>query len=296
MTAFEWDLLDKTEIRIEPIGLDDVNLTDAAAAVADALGLPATDVVVIDAPGDVLALDILRATVDPHRLTAKQHNVLEALGRVPGVTVNDRTQVGSQGILGWIAAEPHGISETLDRARTIAATIERTIATRALVLSTGNEVLTGHIEDTNKPWIAARLRQAGFTAVEGPTLPDDLLTIAAAVREAGEELGYGLIITTGGVGAEGKDTTVEALLALDPAAATPPLFTVTPGHGRHRKGEIRIGVGRVGTATVVCLPGPHAEATLGIQALVDELPDTTDTGTLARRIADVLRARLRGQR
>ena len=59
-----WDLLNKTELRIERIGLAAADLTEVAAAVAGVLGLPAEDVIVIDARDDVLALDVLRSTVD----------------------------------------------------------------------------------------------------------------------------------------------------------------------------------------------------------------------------------------
>ena len=45
----KWDLLEKTELRIEQIILDDANLTDIAAAVADELELRRDEVIVIDA-------------------------------------------------------------------------------------------------------------------------------------------------------------------------------------------------------------------------------------------------------
>ena len=38
---------------------------------------------------------------------------------------------------------------------------------------------------------------------------------------AAVEAGYGVVVTTGGVGAESKDHTIEALLKVDPQAATP---------------------------------------------------------------------------
>jgi len=293
-TTPEWDLLNKTELRIERIQLDGADLTEVAAAVAGALGLPAEDVIVIDARDDVLALDVLRSTVDAYRIAGRRAELLSALAGVPGVSVDETTTLCSQGMLGWIASDDDNeATEALDRARVMASQIERTIASRAIVFSTGPEVVSGQIRDTNKPWIAGRLREAGFTVTEGQNLPDDPDAIAAAVREAGEELGYGLIITTGGVGAEGKDGTVEALLSLDPDAATPTLFAVEQGHGRHTKARVRIGVGEVGTATVGCLPGPHAEATIGAEALIGTLAITRDTTAIAEAVATTLRARLR---
>jgi molybdenum cofactor synthesis domain-containing protein len=288
-----WDLLNKTELRIERIGLAAADLTEVAAAVAGVLGLPAEDVIVIDARDDVLALDVLRSTVDAYRIAGRQTELLMALAAVPGVTVDETTSLCSQGMLGWIAADDTEAAEALDRARAMANEIDRAIAGRAIVFSTGPEVVTGQIRDTNKPWIALRLRDAGFTATEGRDLPDDHDAIAGALREAGEELGYGLIVTTGGVGAEGKDGTVEALLSVDPEAATPTLFAVEQGHGRHTKARVRIGVGAVGTAIVACLPGPHAEATIGADALITALAVSRDTGVVADAVAATLRARLR---
>jgi molybdenum cofactor synthesis domain-containing protein len=288
-----WDLLDKTELRIERIGLAAADLTEVASAVAGVLGLRADDVIVIDARDDVLALDVLRSTVDAYRIAGRRTELLSALSRVPGVTVDETTSLCSQGMLGWIAADDTEAAQALDRARAMASEIDRAIAGRAMVFSTGPEVVSGQIRDTNKPWIALRLRESGFTVTQGRDLPDDGDAIAAALREAGEELGFGLVITTGGVGAEGKDGTVEALLSVDPKAATPTLFAVEQGHGRHVKARVRIGVGTVGTAIVACLPGPHAEATVGADALIAALAVSRDTAVVADAVAATLRARLR---
>jgi molybdenum cofactor synthesis domain-containing protein len=288
-----WDLLNKTELRIERIGLAAADLTEVAAAVADVLGLPAEDVIVIDARDDLLALDVLRSTVDAYRIAGRRAELLSALAGVRGVTVTETTSLCSQGMLGWIAVDDAEATAALDRARAMAGQIERTIAARAIVFSTGPEVVSRQIRDTNKPWIAQRLRDAGFTATEGHDLLDDRDAIAGALREAGEELGYGLIITTGGVGAEGKDGTVEALLSVDADAATPTLFAVEQGHGRHTKAAVRIGVGEVGTAIVACLPGPHTEATIGADALIATLAVTRNTRVVADAVVTALRARLR---
>jgi molybdenum cofactor synthesis domain-containing protein len=288
-----WDLLNKTELRIERIGLDGADLIAVAAAVAGVLGLPAEDVIVIDARDDMLALDVLRSTVAAYRIAGRRTELLTALAGVPGVSVDESTSLCAEGMLGWIAADSGEATEALNRARVMARDIEAAIAARAIVFSTGPEVVTGQIQDTNKPWITQRLRESGFTVTEGPDLPDDLDTIATAIREAGEELGYGLIVTTGGVGAEGKDSTVEALLRVDREAATPTLFAVEQGHGRHVKAQVRIGVGEVGTAIVTCLPGPHNEAAAGANALITTIATNRDKHTIADAVAATLRARLR---
>jgi molybdenum cofactor synthesis domain-containing protein len=295
-SSLEAQLLDKTEMKIEPIDLSGANLTDIENVVADTLELPRDDVIVIDARDRLLALDILSATVDPSHIAGKQHELITALGQLPGVAVTERTAIGSQGVLGWIAADRSQAMDWLDRAATMSGDIHRAIARRALVLSTGPEIVGGQVEDTNKPWIIRRLQEAGYSATPGANLPDLPEHIASVIREAGTELGYGLVITTGGIGAENKDTTVEALLELDPSAVTPVLFHVAAGHGRHVKDAVRIAVGRVGTATVVCLPGPHAQATLGVQTLLSD-PDLIEKPeVLADRLATALRATLRGHR
>jgi molybdenum cofactor synthesis domain-containing protein len=293
VNAPEWNLLEKTELRIERIGLDGADLSVVAATVADELGLPRDEVLVIDARDDLLALDILRRTIDPYVLVGRREALLSALGQVAGVRVTEETDVCSEGMLGWISADAAEATAALDRSREMVAEIERRIASRAIVFSTGPEVVAGQIRDTNKPWIIHRLQEDGFAAIPGEDLPDDGDIIAAAIREAVEERGYGLVVTTGGVGAEGKDGTVEALLSIDPDAATPSIFEVEAGHGRHVKARVRIGVGTIGAAVIACLPGPHVEARLGVEALLAGLANGADTQQLADGIAAQLRERLR---
>ena len=61
----KYDLLDKSEILIKGITLNNANLSDIAFAVSKALGLEEREVLVIDVRGDILALDVLRPDVDP---------------------------------------------------------------------------------------------------------------------------------------------------------------------------------------------------------------------------------------
>jgi molybdenum cofactor synthesis domain-containing protein len=288
----EWSLLEKTELGITGVCLNGANLSEVAQVVAAVLGLSTEEVYVIDARERLLTLDILRTTIDPYSLVGRERELLTALARLPGVQVEDGAAVRAEGMLGWIATDAQIGREALDRSRDMVAEIERSIASRAIVYSTGNEVVSGNIEDTNKPWIIERLRQANFRPTAGADLSDDTDLIAASFREAAEELGFGLIISTGGVGAETKDGTVEALLRLCPHAATPYLFTVRQGHGRHAKPGVRIGLGEVAGSLVVCLPGPHEEATLGIEKLLDGLDRGLPLPELAEHIASALRSRL----
>jgi hypothetical protein len=55
---------------------------------------------------------------------------------------------------------------------------------------------------------------------------------------------------------------------------------------------VRIGLGEVAGSLVVCLPGPHEEATLGIEKLLDGLERGMAQPELAEHIAAALRTRL----
>ena len=99
-------------------------------------------------------------------------------------------------------------------------------------------------------------------------LKDDLDLFAGKLRRAMDG-GYGVLITTGGVGAENKDFSVEAILRLDPAAAAPYIAKFKVGEGRHRKEGIRIAVGQVGFTTLVALPGPNDEVALCAYCLIE---------------------------
>ena len=107
------------------------------------------------------------------------------------------------------------------------------------------------------------------------------------------EMGYGLCITTGGVGAENKDFSVEAIQLLDSSAAAPYIAKFHAGHGRHSKDGIRICVGQEGVTTFVALPGPHDEVELCIDAVIKGISDGWSKETVAATVAGLLRTRLK---
>ncbi|MFR5780941.1 MAG: molybdopterin-binding protein [Oscillospiraceae bacterium] len=169
--------------------------------------------------------------------------------------------------------------------------ITQIIRKRAIVFPSGTEVEAGEIEDTNTPLLISKLTEAGFTAEAGPVLKDDLDLFTGKLRRAMDG-GYGVLITTGGVGAENKDFSVEVILRLDPAAATPYIAKFKVGEGRHRKEGIRIAVGRVGFTTLVALPGPNDEVALCADCLIEGLTKGWSKEVLAGQLAKLLRARL----
>ena len=122
----------------------------------------------------------------------------------------------------------------------------------------------------------------------GPTLEDKAGAIARAFRQAAEDA-YGLMITTGGIGAEGKDQTLEALGRVDPQATMPYILKFRKGEGRHHRDGVRIGVGTLEPTLIICLPGPHDEVRLTWPVLRKGLGEGWDREALAGALADVLR-------
>ena len=289
----EFDLLQKTELRIEGITLDGANLNDVAGAVADVIGLERDEVLVTDALNHVITIDILRKTVDAYNLVGKQSELLERLAGLPGVTISHDTSVCSEGMLGWIALDETEAKEALARSEKMVEEIRGKIAKRAIVFSTGFEVSSGQIEDTNKPTISKRLEAEGYNVTLGSALKDDKHAIAGTLRNAVESGGYGLIITTGGVGAEAKDQTIESILTLDPEAATPYICKFEIGTGRHTKDGVRIGVGEYMETLIVALPGPNDEVRRGLEVLVEGMKSSLNKYHLAEEIARELRQELR---
>lgn len=288
------NLIGKTELWIQQVALDNANLSEIAAAVSRALGLDASDVLVVDAGPDHVTLDILRQTLDVRQIAGRESILLDALGAVGGVTVSDETTLHSEGILQMLSLDPAMTEEVVSRTESMAAEMRRAFLRRVRVFPTGYEVVRGIIKDTNSPFLKAAFEQAGYHVSVAAPLPDDCLAIANAMQSALHEA-YGLIVTTGGVGAEGKDQTIEATLRLDPGAATAWVVKY-PATGRHVKAGVRVCVGASGQALIVNLPGPNDEVRACAAALLPALErGERDTQHLATLLADVLRQRHLGQ-
>lgn len=289
----DYDLMDKTELTIRPIALREADLGRVAQAVAETLGLPRGEVLVTDVLGDQVVVDVLRRGVDPHALLGKKQELQRRLAGIPGVECSGETEFFSRGMLSWIALDAAQGEQILRRSEAMAEEIRRRLARTALVFSTGAEVAGGQVKDTNAPLVRQRLQAQGYAVKLGGALKDDEVLIAARLRQAADD-GCGLVLTTGGVGAEDKDRTIEAVLRADPAAATPQVVKYQLGVGRHRhKDSVRIAVGRIGGTLVVSLPGPNDEVQVGLEALLEGLAAGEDHQRLAQRIAERLRERLR---
>jgi molybdenum cofactor synthesis domain-containing protein len=171
----------------------------------------------------------------------------------------------------------------------VAEVLQR-VARRAVVFASGPEVRDGKIRDTNSPFLLEALAVAGFKADAGGILEDDAVAVAASL-EGVLARGYGLVITTGGVGAEEKDHNIEAILRLDPRAHTPWILRFERDMKRHHKDGVRIAVGRVGPTMLVALPGPNDEVRLATGVLLSALSAGRPDHEIAEALAIALRDR-----
>jgi hypothetical protein len=284
----EVELLDKTEVWIEGVVLDDADLPGLAAAVARVLSLPTNRVFVTDVREQRVVLDVLVPRVRLEDVAGRQEELLAVLAGLSGVAVLPDAAVHSWGVLGVIGAPTERVPELLARAVELEGGLRRYVETRCAVVSTGGELLDGRVRNTNLEAAREILGAAGYEVTSGGTVPDDERVIAGRVaRLIGD--GFGLVVTTGGVGAEDKDRTIEALQTLDPALATAPVAHFRAGEGRHVKDSVRVAVSSLAWGHVVALPGPTREVRLALPVLIEGLKAGKAAGEIAESIAAVLR-------
>ena len=255
------------------------------------LGIPSERVLVVDVREDHITFDILQRELEAERFFGKRDAILAALETVPGFRTTPESDVHSDGVLGMINLPLEEAPAVLAGMRDMGAEIRARIAKRAVVFATGFEVEKGYIEDTNSPYLMEALGEAGFDVVFGGILPDDRIVITARLEAALNE-GRGLILTTGGVGAEDKDHTVEAIQDLVPTAATPYIVHFKQGTGRHVKDGVRIAVAVTGPSCIVALPGPNDEVRLALPVLLEALAEGAPQEVIAERVAGVLARKL----
>lgn len=289
----EINLLEKTELWIEGISLQNVHLDDLANQVADVLGLEKREVLVVDVRENRIVLDVLRPVLKASQIAGKGAEILRRVGGLPGVALAGDAAIHSEGALGWVALDQEEAQKAVEKSAEMGEAIRQRITKRAMVFSTGFELEKGMIADTNFPLVEERLKRKGYSVKFGGTLPDEIGAIAYRLQRAADE-GFGLIITTGGVGAEEKDCTVEALLRIDPSAATPYILKFEVGTGRHVKDGVRIAVGEVGIVRFVALPGPTQEVQVTLERLLEALEKGWKKAEIAEHIASGLRGKWRG--
>jgi molybdenum cofactor synthesis domain-containing protein len=282
----ELELFEKTEIWVRPIRIRDVNLNVVAERVAEVLNLKKEEVMVIDVREDVIALDIMKKTVNAEDIIGKKEALLQTFAAITGVNLTPDTSIHAEGILGLIEIiDQKAANHFLKEFKRLGDQISDQIRKRAIIFPSGIEIQRGFIKDTNSPYIKHRLTEEGFKATIGDVLEDNLEHIVPALRKAIQD-GFGLIITTGGVGAENKDRVIEALLRLDPRASTPYIIHYEKGTGRHEKDGVKIGVAYLKPSFIIALPGPHEEVKIGVEIIVEGLKNGWDKETLALALSE----------
>ena len=81
----------------------------------------------------------------------------------------------------------------------------------ATILTIGNELVSGDVENTNGTWLARRLEALGVRVVLTAAVPDELERIVAFVRREAPLVDH--LIVTGGLGGTPDDITREAMAA-----------------------------------------------------------------------------------
>ena len=287
----EVQLLGKTEIWLHGVRLDNADLEEIARAAARALSLPEDKVFTTDVREDHIVLDVLVPRVDFEAVAGKQGEVFEALAKIAGVTIDENAEIHSEGVLGIIGTTRDQAASAVTEAKRMEEQIRKYASGRVAVVATGAELVDGKVKDTNFEAASEILGAAGFEVVFGGAVGDSEKEIAGLVTRLSGD-GFGLIITTGGVGAEDKDRTLEALENLDPGLSTAVLAHYKKGHGRHVKDAVRIGVATLGWTTVISLPGPTHEVRLALPIIVDKVKEGTTPAELVEAIAVPLRATL----
>jgi nicotinamide-nucleotide amidase len=81
----------------------------------------------------------------------------------------------------------------------------------AAIVTIGNELLSGDVENTNGSWLARRLEAAGVDVRLIAVLPDEVEEIAPFLRQQADR--SDLVLVTGGLGGTPDDVTREAVAA-----------------------------------------------------------------------------------
>jgi molybdenum cofactor synthesis domain-containing protein len=81
----------------------------------------------------------------------------------------------------------------------------------AAILTIGNEIVSGDVDNGNASWLGRRLEQLGVKVVLSAAVPDELERIASFVQREAPTVDH--LIVTGGLGGTPDDITREALAA-----------------------------------------------------------------------------------
>jgi molybdenum cofactor synthesis domain-containing protein len=284
-------LLNKTEVWMTGVHLENAVLSVFAATCADVLSFPQKSVFVTDVREGIVVLDILLPAVELDAIAGKQQELFNAVEKLSGVSIDRDAHIHSEGVLGVIGQPADVAEKVLREARRMDNNIRQYTADRVAVISTGTELADGTVKDTNFAAVKDILGAVGYEVIMGGTVGDNENEIAGVINRVASE-GFGIVITTGGVGAEDKDRTLEALELIDPNLSTAVLAKYTKGQGRHVKDTVRIGIATFGWTTVIALPGPTHEVRLALPVIAEKMKTKTTPPKLVEAIAVKLRATL----
>jgi hypothetical protein len=286
--AVDWQLLNKTTIWVQGVDLDGADLSLVSRRVAHVLTLQDHELAVVDVRPGTIAFDVMRATVKPEWITGKEAAITRILADTDGVSVRDDAIVHSEGILGAISLPASDAPAVLERASRMRDEVAEKLARRAVVFASGQELISGAVRDLNSGFIVEALKGAGYQAEAGGVLPDDVAAAAFMVSDALSR-GYGLVVTTGGIGAEDKDHARGIIAMFDRDACAAKVLGFAVDHERHHHDGVYVVVGEAGIVRFVALPGPTVEARLACARMLDGLGLGYDKVRLAEHIADGLR-------
>ncbi len=182
---------------------------------------------------------------------------------------------------------------------------------RAAIVTVGNELLAGDVENTNGSWLARRLAALGVDVELIAVIGDEIERVASFVRE--QSAAFDVVIVTGGLGGTPDDVTRESIAAAfgvpqveaaDVAARLRARFAGDPEYAARwallpagsRPLEIRNG-GAPGFVieNVYVLPGLPAEMEAMFETIADDVRGGAPIATWRRtyrtteaRIVDVL--------
>ena len=147
------------------------------------------------------------------------------------------------------------------------------MSVKAAVITVSDKGSRGERVDTSGPAIAEKLREAGYAVEHTAVIPDEQPVIEAELIRCADELGVGLVLTTGGTGFSPRDVTPEATLAVVeretrgiPEAMRAESLRITP-----RGCLSRSAAGIRGRTLIVNLPGSKKAALENLGAVLEAL-------------------------
>ncbi len=91
----------------------------------------------------------------------------------------------------------------------ISPTLQRELMATAVVLTVGNEIVSGDVENTNASWLGRRLAALGVSVKLMAAIRDEVEEIAAFLRAEGPRTDF--VFVTGGLGGTPDDLTREGV-------------------------------------------------------------------------------------